>query len=408
MRRVVVTGIGLHAPLGHDAASLFDAVLADRTGVVAMPEWSEIDALHTRVGAPVVGFDGSSLPRKNRRTMGRVAMLAASAAEAAVAHAGLRAPDLDPSRVAIVVGSTAGSSAAELEFWTHVGVAKSARGVRSTSFFQAMSHTCAANVALHLQIPGEVLATNAACASSNQAIGVAAQRIRHGYADVALAGGAEELHLSGAVVFDALGAASRGYNDRPDATPRPFDAARDGIAVGEGAGIFVLEARDAAIARGATILAEVLGFGTTCDAAHMSSADPAGMIAAIRRCLADAGRAPSEVDYVNAHATGTRSGDHAEAEALYALFGDTVPVSSTKGHLGHTLGACGVLESAVALEAMRRGVMPGTRNLVTPDVAPLRLLKAAEAGHPRFVLKTSFAFGGVNSVLLFAHPDALP
>jgi len=405
MRRVVVTGIGLHAPLGEDAASLYDAVLAGRTGVVAMPAWSDIDELQSHVGAPVPGFDGQHIPRKARRTMGRVALLAASAAERAVADAGLIAADLPSERTSIVVGSTEGSSEADLEFWGHLAKERSARGLRSTVFFQAMAHTCAANVALHLGIDGEVLATNSACASSNQAIGLAAHRIRYGQADVALAGGAEELHFSGAVIFDSLGVASRGYNDRPDATPRPFDAARDGIAVGEGAGIFVLEERERALARGATILAEVVGFGTTCDAWHMSNATPRGMVAAIRRCLHDAGVEPSIIDYVNAHATGTRAGDASEAKALYEVFGDQVPVSSSKGHIGHTLGACGVLESAIAVQAMHRGVLPATRNLVEPDVAPIDLVQTPREATATHVLKTSFAFGGVNSVLLFRHPE---
>jgi 3-oxoacyl-[acyl-carrier-protein] synthase II len=337
--------------------------------------------------------------------MGRVSLLAASAAERAVADAGLVAADLVPDRTSIVVGSTAGSPAAEMEFWGRLGGARSARGVKGTLFFQAMSHTCAANGALHLGVRGEVLATNSACASSNQAIGMAAHRIRFGQADVALAGGAEELHESGGVVFDSLGAASRGFNDAPEATPRPFDARRDGIVVGEGAGIFVLEARDHALARGARILGEIVGFGTSCDAFHMSTGTPEGMAAAIRRCLHDAGRDPAVVDYVNAHATGTTVGDAAEAEALYAVFGERVPVSSSKGHLGHTLGACGALESAVVLEAFRRGILPGTRNLDDPDVAPIQLLRGHRPHAAAHVLKTNFAFGGVNSVLLFAHPD---
>jgi 3-oxoacyl-[acyl-carrier-protein] synthase II len=404
-RRVVVTGIGLHTPLGDAFEQVFDRIVANATGVVPMPEWAEIDELHTRVGAPVPDFDGKHIPRKIRRTMGRIATLSASAAEQAVRNAGLEPDQLQNGRTAIIVGSTAGSGSAEAEFWNHVLNRKSARGIKSTLFFQGMAHTCAANVALHLGINGELYATNSACSSSNQAIGLAAARIRNGGCDVALAGGAEELHVSGAVIFGALGAATANFNDRHELTPRPFDKDRDGIVVGEGAGIFVLEALEHAQARNAPILAEVLGHGTTCDAYHIASPSPDGMKAAIRVCLDDAGVEPSAVEYINAHATGTTTGDASEAEALYDLFGDAVPVSSSKGHLGHTLGACGVIESAVCVQAMRSGILPGTRNLDTPDVAPIHLLREPENRAVSRVLKTNFAFGGVNSVLLFGRAD---
>lgn len=404
-RRVVVTGIGLHTPLGDAFEQVFDRIVANETGVVPMPEWAEIDELHTRVGAPVPNFDGKHIPRKVRRTMGRIATLSASAAEQAVKNAGLEPSQLQDGRTAIIVGSTAGSGSAEADFWDHVLNRKSARGIKSTLFFRGMAHTCAANVALHLGINGELYATNSACSSSNQAIGLAASRIRTGHCEVALAGGAEELHVSGAVIFGALGAATANFNDRHELTPRPFDKDRDGIVIGEGAGIFVLEALEHALARNAPILAEVLGHGTTCDAYHIASPSPDGMKAAIRVCLDDAGVEPSAVEYINAHATGTTTGDASEAEALHDLFGDTVPVSSSKGHLGHTLGACGVIESAVCVQAMRSGILPATRNLDEPDVAPIHLLREPENRAVSRVLKTNFAFGGVNSVLLFGRAD---
>lgn len=404
MKRVVITGVGMHSPLGDDPGHALDAVLAGRHGVVPMPEWTRIEGLGTVVGAPVPDFDERCIPRKTRRTMGRVGMLAAAAALRAVAQAGLSEQVLTSGRTAAVVGSTAGSSHAESEFWEQVNRGTS-HGIRSTLFFQAMAHTCAANVALMLGIIGEVFATNSACASSNQAIGVGAERIRLGRADVVLAGGAEELHASGAIIFDALGAAT--HRTDPAQTPRPFQAGRDGIVVGEGAGILVLESLEHARARGARVLGEVLGFGTTCDAVHMANAAPEGMIRAIERCLADAGRTADDVDHVNAHATGTQAGDAAEAQALYHLFGSRPPVASLKGHLGHTLGACGAIESILGLEAMARGVVPATRGLTDPDVAPLNL-PTEPLEHPvRCLLKTNFAFGGVNSVLLFGSAEGL-
>lgn len=398
MRRVVVTGMGLRTPLGSQPAAMFEALLADRTGVVEQPRWAEIADLNASLGAPVTGFDEQVIPRKFRRTMGRVAQLAVASAIDAVAASGLPPETVASDRTAVVTGSTVGSPAAEEAFWSNLLEKRSARGIRSTLFFHGMSHTCAANVALMLGIRGEVLSTNAACASSAQAIGVAADRIRAGRVEIALAGGAEELHVASAVVFQALGAISPGSD--PRTSPRPFDRSRDGIVVGEGGGMVVLEEREHALRRGAPILGELLGFGTSCDAENMANPEPEGMISAIRACLRDAGN-PGPVDYVNAHATGTRAGDAAEAHALLSTVGDGVPVSSSKGHLGHLLGACGVVEAIVCLEAMRTGTAPGTRNLVDPDADGLRVLREPLRTPLRRVLTTSFAFGGVNAVLLF-------
>ncbi|MCA9494275.1 MAG: beta-ketoacyl-ACP synthase, partial [Myxococcales bacterium] len=341
MRRVAVTGYGLHGPFGDDAVGMFDALLADRTATVAMPEWAQVADLGPHVAAPVPDFDGKHLPRKVRRTMGKVALFGASASDRAIRHAGLEPADVAGEATAVVMGSSAGSGASELEFWQHFLTTNSARGVRSTTFFEAMAHTVATNVALLLGVTGEVFSVNCACASSNQAIGVGAERIRLGKADVVLAGGAEELHVTAGVIFHSVLAASTGFNDRPRETPRPFDAARDGIVVGEGGAVLVLEEWERAKARGATIHAEVLGFGTSCDAVNMANPEPEGMRTAMARALKDAGLPPSAVSYVNAHATGTRAGDAAEAEAVWRLLGGNVPTSSNKGHLGHTLGACG-------------------------------------------------------------------
>jgi 3-oxoacyl-[acyl-carrier-protein] synthase II len=400
MTRVVITGIGLRTPLADDPSALFDAIDAGRSGVRSMPEWASVAELRTGVGAPVDGFDGSEIPRKIRRTMGRVAQLAAAAATDAARVAGLDAGLLESGRVGVAVGSTVGSPSAEEAYWGHYVTERSARGVKSTLFFQIMSHTAATHVALALGVTGEVFSTNAACASATQAIGMAMARIQAGAADVMLAGGADELHPTAALTFDVVGGSSSAYNDRPTLTPRPFDRDRDGIVVGEGAGILVLESRDHAVARGAPILAEILGYGTTCDAHHMANPEPQGMRACVRRALSAAGLPPEAIDYVNAHATGTRVGDAAEAEALYDIFGDRCPVSSSKGHLGHLLGACGAVEAAIVVEALRRGRVPATHNLEHPDVHPL-WLPAAPIDHPmETVLSTNFAFGGINAALV--------
>ena len=406
MRRVVITGVGLKTPLGSTPSELLDRVLAGESAVEHVAEWSDVADLATRLATRVKDFDGREIPRKFRRTMSRMGQLAAVAAQQAVADAGLPEETVQSLRTGVAVSSTAGSAAAMESFFGDYLESRSARLVKATMFFQVMSHTTAANVALLLGARGEMLSPNVACASATQSIGLAFDRLRLGRADVFIVGGSEEMHPVAAITFAGVQAASTGFEDRPQDTPRPFDAERDGIVVGEGAGILVLETLEHAQARGATILGEVVGFATTCDAAHMSTPEPDGMEACMRLALADAGITPGEVDYINAHATGTVVGDRAEAEATHRVFGDAVPVSSTKGHMGHLLGACGSVEAALCLEAMKRGVLPPTKNLVQSDTAPLDFITEPRTAKVRTVLSNNFAFGGVNtSLVLRAFED---
>ncbi len=211
---VVVTGLGLRSPLGNSPEELFDALLENRSAVQAMPAWSaEIDELHCTIGAPVDAFDGKELPRKYRRSMGRVALFAVVSAADAARSAGLDEDLLHHPRTGVVCGSTLGSAVADSAFWEKYHLEHTARGLRTTLFFQVMAHTCATNVAMYLGVTGEALSTNAACASSTQAIGTAMDRIRWGRADRVLCGGADELHVSAVMTFDSMQGASRGFND---------------------------------------------------------------------------------------------------------------------------------------------------------------------------------------------------
>jgi 3-oxoacyl-[acyl-carrier-protein] synthase II len=405
MRRVVITGMGLRSALGDTPQELFDALLEGRSAVRTFPEWRAISELQCLVGAPAPSFNPKDIPRKHRRSMGKVAMMAVTAAADAVKSAGLDEDLLTGGRTGTAVGSTMGSNKAEEEFWRHFVETGTAYGLKSTHFLKVMSHTCATNVAMYLGLTGEAISTNAACASSNQALGASLDRIRNGRADVMLAGGADELHVAAAITFDVMGGGSRAFTEEPHRTPRPFDDQRDGIVVGEGAGILVLEARDHAIARGATILGEILGYGGASDAVNMAHPAPDGMATAIRLALADAGIGADDIDYISAHATGTPVGDAAEAEALHRVFGDQVPVSSTKGHLGHTMGACGALEAITCLLAMEHGVVPPTLNLEQSDVAPIMLPVEPLERPLRHTLSTNFAFGGVNTAVVFRQPS---
>jgi 3-oxoacyl-[acyl-carrier-protein] synthase II len=266
-----------------------------------------------------------------------------------------------------------------------------------------MSHTTAANIANFFGVRGRIIPTSSACTSGSQGIGYGYEAIRYGKQDVMLTGGAEELAAMDAVVFDVLYAAST-RNDEPGRTPRPFDVARDGTVVGEGAGCLVLEELGCAQRRGARIYAEIVGFGTNCDGCHLTNPDPDGMEQAMRLGLADAEIEAEAVDYVNAHGTGTETGDIAESRATHAVFGSRTPVSSLKGHLGHTLGACGALEAWMTVGMMCEGKVAPTLNLIDVDerCGALDYVK----GKPRelpidIAVSNNFAFGGVNTSLVF-------
>ena len=403
-RRVVVTGIGLRTPIGHSMDALGEALKESRTGVVRMEEWEEIGNLRTRVAGVCSGIDEKVIPRHFRRTMGRVAILAALAAMDAVRDAGLRDEALASPACGVSFGSTEGSSYAMEQFLGRILESRSLKGMQSSSYLQFMSHTCAANLAMMFKVNGPVVASCTACVSGSQGIGFGYQQIQAGKADIMLTGGAEEMHFMDAGVFDIMRATSTRYNDRPEETPRPFDAERDGLVVGEGAGCFVLEEREHAQRRGARIWAELLGYGTNCDGSHLTNPSAVGMAGAMRAALADAELSADDIEHVNAHATATEAGDLAESRATYEVFGDRVPVSALKGYMGHTLGACGAIESAASIAMMHQGFMAATRNLETPDpaAAPIQHVRGATR-EARFELgmNNNFAFGGINTSLIF-------
>lgn len=404
-RRVVVTGIGIASPLGSDLDGAAARLLANEHGIRAMPEWDRIGHLAPRLGAPAVVPKALEIARRAARTMGRVAQLATIATGIAIRDAGLGDDEVASGAVGLAYGSTHGSSGANEE-WVRKLVAQNGfLGMSATTYLKFMSHTAAANLAIHFGIRGRVISTSAACVSGSQAIGYGFETIAGGVADVMLCGGAEELHYTHVAVFDMLEAASRAYNATPDEAPRPFDTRRDGLVVGEGAGTFVLEEYERARKLGKKIYAEITGYGTNCDGTHVTNPSRDGMRGAMELALRSAGTAPDAIDYVNAHATATVIGDVAESEATHAIFGDRVPVSSLKGNLGHTLGACGAIEAALTLCMLRDGWIAPTRNLevVDPSCAPLDyVMGAPRQARLRRVMCNKFAFGGINTSLVFA------
>jgi 3-oxoacyl-[acyl-carrier-protein] synthase II len=404
-RRVVVTGMSGIAPIGSGWLPVRESLQKGHSAVVRMDDWDAIAGLQTRVAAPVPDFETpEAWPRRKTRSMGRDSLFATRASELALADAGLlEHPALGDGRTGVAYGCTQGSPRA-LEVYARQFYGKqTTSGIRGSDFIRFMSHTCAANVAQFFGVRGRIIPATSACTSGSQGIGYAYEAIRFGRQDVMLAGGAEEIDGIDAAIFDILLAAST-RNDEPQRTPRPFDVGRDGVVVAEGAATLVLEELAFARARGARIVAEVIGYGTNCDGMHMTNPSPEGMEQVMRLALADAGIDAAAVDYVNAHGTGTEVGDVAESHATHRVFGERVPVSTLKGHMGHTLGACGALEAWISLEMLREGWVAPTLNLEEQDprCAPLDYVMGA----PRelaaeTIVSNNFAFGGVNTSLVF-------
>jgi 3-oxoacyl-[acyl-carrier-protein] synthase II len=393
------------SPIGQDWKTARESLRSGRSGVSRMREWEGIDGLKSHLGGVVHDFDTpASYPRKKIRTMGRDSLMATRASEIALADAGLlEDPALGDGSTGIAFGCTQGSPRGFEVYARKFYAGSTLKGIRGSDYVRFMSHTCAANIAQFFGIVGRIVPTSSACTSGSQGIGYAYESIRFGRQDVMIGGGAEELDAIDAAIFDVLLAASR-RNEDPERTPRPFDVDRDGTVVGEGAGSLVLEELSHAQARGARIYAEVLGYATNCDGRHMTNPDAASMERVMRMALEDAGIQASDVDYVNAHASATEVGDIAESQATYAVFGDRVPVSSLKGQMGHTLGACGALEAWMTLEMMREGWVAPTLNLEAPDerCAPLDYLMGAPRElSAEIAVSNNFAFGGVNTSLVF-------
>ncbi|MCA1796637.1 MAG: beta-ketoacyl-[acyl-carrier-protein] synthase family protein [Geobacteraceae bacterium] len=402
LERVVITGAGVISPLGHSLEDLVEALLRGESGVCYVPRLEEVGGLRSRIAALVEGIDPKQIPRKFRRSMSRMSIYAYLASQQALEMAGYPEEMLSRGRTGVIIGSTLGSTETSERFFADYFTDHSMERMRSGLFFQLMGHSCAANVAQSLGITGRVLAPASACATSCQAIGYAYEQIAFGKQDAILCGGADEFHPLTAATFDIMHAASTGYNEKPEQSPRPFDAARDGVVCGEGSGVLLLENRRLAQERGADILGEMIGFATTSDTSSIANPDVNAMYTCMRLALEDAGVAPHELDYINAHATGTRQGDVAEVEALARLVGDGVPVSSFKGHLGHTLAASGALELAATLDMVRRGELAATRNLdwVDPACGGVQHLQHNLQRRPTYILKNNFAMGGINSTVI--------
>ena len=407
MKRVVITGMGGITALGHDWSQIETRLRQYNNAVRRMPEWDYFDALNSRLGCPVDDFQLPNWPRKHVRSMGRVAQLAVAASEHALRDAGLYDDaSIRDGRMGVAYGSS-GGSVEPVRVMGRMLETGSMQGVTATSYIQMMAHTTAVNVGVFFGLKGRVIPTSSACTSGSQAIGYGYEAIQQGRQQLMLCGGAEELSGPGAAVFDTLFATST-RNDEPALTPRPFDRSRDGLVVGEGATTLVLEEYEHAKARGATIHAEVIGFGCNSDGSHITQPTSETMAVAMQLALTDAQLPASAIGYISAHGTATDRGDVAESHATATVLGSRVPISSMKSYVGHTLGACGALEAWWAIRMMHEGWFAPTINLIDVDPECAELDHITGSGRhiqTDYVMSNNFAFGGINTSLVFKAVD---
>jgi 3-oxoacyl-[acyl-carrier-protein] synthase II len=402
---VTITGIGLRTPVGRGAREVFESLCSGRSGLSRPPR------AHPAAGSlEVGGFLPDIDPRTvvtgpDANTLDRIVVLALLTAADALSDAGIEVGrDVDPGRIGVVVGGVGGMATMETQV-----LARGARGRPAVSPYLLtgiLPNMPAARIAIRFGIRGYSSSVGTACASGAQAMSDGLRLIREGVADVVLCGASEApLFPTFADTFGNARALAHGW-DQPDAASRPFDRRRNGFVLAEGAGLVVLERTEHARARGATGYADLVGWGATTDAHHptMPRPDGSGAAECMRRALADAGIDPSDVDYVNAHGTGTKLGDVAEATAIRSVFGtDTPPVSSTKALTGHMLGASGVVEAVASAMAVATGTAPPTYNLDDPDPACAveHIRKTPLTGDVGWSLSNSFGFGGQNVCLVF-------
>ncbi|MCU1521945.1 MAG: beta-ketoacyl-[acyl-carrier-protein] synthase [Arthrobacter sp.] len=399
--RVVITGLGAVTPVGGTAAETWDGLLAGRSGIAAIDEdWAQ--ALPVRLAGRVTMDVAALLSTPEYKRMDRCGQLALIAAKEAWAHAGR--PDADPERLAVVIGSGYGGLDTTLEQVRTLD-ARGPRRVSPHTLTRIMTNAPSAWVSMEVGAKGGARTPVSACASGAEAISQGADMIRAGAADVVIAGGVDScinsLIISGFAQIRALST----RNDDPQSASRPFDRERDGFVLAEGAGILVLEREDHARARGAEILGVVAGTAVTSDAVDIVAADPAMQRRVMEKALAAADLAPKDIGLVHAHATSTPVGDRLEAEAIRAVLGNQIPVTSSKSLTGHLLGGAGALGAVVLVQALRTGAFPGTRNLETPgDGVDLNIIQKTVTGVSATAgITNAFGFGGHSTALVITE-----
>jgi len=410
-RRVAITGIGLVTPLGTGTEATWEGLVAGRSGVRRITRFDPT-FLPVHIAGEVPDFEPESwIEKRDLKKTDRFIQFALAAAAMALEHAGLALPLATPERAGVIIGVGMGGIASVEEAY-ELFARREYRRVSPFFIPRIVPNMAAGQVAMRIGARGPNLATTSACASGAHAVGEAFRLVREGAQDIMLAGGSEApVAILGVGGFAAMRALATSYNEEPARASRPFDRDREGFVIAEGAGVLVLEALEHARARGATVLAELVGYGANCDAHHLTQPAPEGAGAAecMAAALADAELAPADVGYVNAHGTSTPYNDAAETLAVKRVFGahaSRLAVSSSKSMLGHLLGASGAVEAGISVLALERHVLPPTINLDSPDPAcDLDYVPhVARPFHGDAVISNSFGFGGTNATLAFRRP----
>ena len=401
MRRIAITGMGITSCLGNDLDSVSRALREGRSGIRTLPDSVE-RGLRSQVGGAVELDLDAVIDRKLKRFMSDAAAYSYVAMRDAIADAGLSEAQVSSARTGLIAGSGGGSSRWQVE----TADLLRDRGVRKVGPYmvpRTMCSTVSANLATAFKIRGLSYSISAACATSAHCIGAAADLIRHGAQDIVFAGGGEDLDWTMTCMFDAMGALSSGCNDAPEKASRPYDVNRDGFVIGSGGGMLVLEDWEHAVARGAKIHAELIGYGVTSDGADMVAPSGEGAVRCMQMALAGVDR---PVDYLNTHGTSTPLGDIVELKAVREVFGDAVPpISSTKALSGHSLGAASVHEAIYSLLMLRDGFIAGSANIETldPGAEGFPIVRESRDAKLDVVMSNSFGFGGTNAALVFAR-----
>jgi 3-oxoacyl-[acyl-carrier-protein] synthase II len=411
LRRVAVTGLGVVSPVGNDCTRFFDNLLAGKSGIRRLSA-SFVDQLSNKIGGEV-DFDAAAhFPKAKLNLLDRFSQFALHAAAQALGDSGLVFDERLRDRTGIFLGTGMGGAHTMEAGYADLFLDHKDR-LPPFTVLRGMNNAAAAHISIDFNLRGPSSTYSTACSSSAIAIGEASRAIRHGYADAAVAGGAESLLTLGTMrAWEALRTLALEDTGDPAASCRPFSKDRTGLVLGEGAGMVVLEDFDSALSRGARIYAEVIGYGAASDAVHIAKPDMAGQVRAMRLALQDAGIGPESVDYINAHGTATLAGDVSETAAIKQVFGAhaaQTPVSSTKSMHGHLMGAAGAVEFVVAVLAIARGAIPPTAHLRVPD-PECDLDYVANTARQGIAVRTamtnSFAFGGSNAVLIARAPVA--
>ena len=403
-KRVVITGLGIVSPLGNDVETAFQNAIDGISGIERITHFDTTD-LKVKIGAPVKDFDGLKyLSKRDTRRQDLFSQFAVYAANEAYRDAGLNAENHDPKRTGVIMGTGMGGMqtfANDLNRAFEGGYGK----IPPMFIPMIIPNMAAGNVAISLNTKGHVSCVTTACAAATHAIGDAFRMIQYGDADIMLAGGTEAgvspYTLAG---FNALTALST--EEDPSRASRPFDKNRNGFVLGEGSGVLVLESYDHAMARGAKIYGEMVGYGSTCDAFHITAPNGEGAVDAMRQALSDANMTPEDISYINAHGTSTPLNDKFESQAIMEVFGDQaskIAISSTKSMHGHALGGTGGIEAVLSIKAMEQSIVPPTINYETPDEdCPLDYVpNVARKMKVNAVMSNSLGFGGHNAVIVF-------